>query len=180
MIAIYAQVNNSGKSDREVEIQHRSQARSILIYVLKARWGQTNQPCMQAASAFVADGVQLSAVSNDKTYTPSSMAKLMNMKFSSKDQGKKGACLCIETGERTKSRSFHIGSCAAAKSSESSPAFPRETSIGARCFNSPTLHSPYALLSIARLAVVKAEELGILTPLRNAILRPTDSHPTTT
>jgi hypothetical protein len=132
---------------------------------------------MQAASAFVADGVQLNAVSNDKIYTPTSMAKLMNMKFPSKDQGKKGTCLFIETGERTKSRSFHIGSCATAKSSESSPAFPRETSVGARCFNSPTLHSSYALLSIARLAVVKAEELGIFTPLINAILKPTDSHP---
>ncbi|KAG9765959.1 hypothetical protein KCU73_g14, partial [Aureobasidium melanogenum] len=36
--------------------------------------GQTNQPCMQAAPAFVADGVQLSAVSNDKIYTPTSEA----------------------------------------------------------------------------------------------------------
>lgn len=133
---------------------------------------------MQTASASVADGVQLNAVSNDKIYTPISMAKLATMKLSLEDQGKRSTCLCVENGER-KNPGVSILAAAQQQSLPSQVlVFPRKTSTGARRFNSPTLHSPYARLSIARLAVVKADELGIFTPLSNAILRPMDSHPT--
>lgn len=35
-------------------------------YRLWVRWERNDQPCMQAAPVFAADGVQLNAVSNDK------------------------------------------------------------------------------------------------------------------